>query len=87
VNLVEIKNDFYGDMVTVAGLLAGQDIVNQLKDKDIGEAVWCSHRILNDEGTVTLDDMTLADLSSQLGVPVNVSHDSILEIFNRNIHG
>ena len=87
VNLVEIKNDFYGDMVTVAGLLAGQDIVSQLKDKDIGEAVWCSHRILNDEGTVTLDDMTLADLSSQLGVPVNVSHDSILEIFNRNIHG
>ena len=87
VNLVEIKNDFYGDMVTVAGLLAGQDIVNQLKDKDIGEAVWCSHRILNDEGTVTLDDMTLADLSSKLGVPVNVSHDSILEIFNRNIHG
>lgn len=87
VNLVEIKNDFYGDMVTVAGLLAGQDIVNQLKDKNIGEAVWCSHRILNDEGTVTLDDLTLGELSSQLGVPVNVSHDSILEIFKRNIHG
>ena len=87
VNLVEIKNDFYGDMVTVAGLLSGQDIVKQLKGQDIGEAVWCSHRILNDEGTVTLDDMTLSDLSSQLGVPVNVSHDSILEIFNRNIHG
>jgi len=86
VNLVEIKNDFYGDMVTVAGLLSGQDIINQLKNIDIGDAVWCSHRILNDEGTVTLDDMTLADISSQLGVPVNVSQDSILEIFNRNIH-
>ncbi|MBC8312504.1 MAG: DUF512 domain-containing protein [Candidatus Marinimicrobia bacterium] len=87
VNLVEIKNDFYGDMVTVAGLLSGQDIIHQLKDEDIGEAVWCSHRILNDEGEVTLDDMTLAEMSKQLGVPVNVSHDSILEIFNRNIHG
>ena len=87
VNLVEIKNNFYGDMVTVAGLLSGQDIVKQLKGQEIGDAVWCSHRILNDEGTVTLDDMTLADLSSQLGVPVNVSHDSILEIFNRKIHG
>ena len=31
---------------------------------------------------VTLDDMTLDDMSSQLGVPVNVSHDSILEVFN-----
>ena len=87
VNLVEIENQFYGDMVTVAGLLSGQDIIKQLMDIDIGDAVWCSHRILNDEGTVTLDDMTLDDISSQLGVPVNVSHDSILEIFNRNIHG
>jgi putative radical SAM enzyme (TIGR03279 family) len=87
VNLVEIKNEFYGDIVTVAGLLSGQDIVKQLMEEDIGSAVWCSHRILNDEGTVTLDDMTLDEMSSQLGVPVNVSHDSILEIFNRNIHG
>ena len=87
VNLVEIKNEFYGDIVTVAGLLSGQDIVKQLMGEDIRSAVWCSHRILNDEGTVTLDDMTLDEMSSQLGVPVNVSHDSILEIFNRNIHG
>ncbi|MDB3868524.1 DUF512 domain-containing protein [Candidatus Marinimicrobia bacterium] len=87
VNLVEIENDFYGDMVTVAGLLSGQDIIKQLMDVDIGDAVWCSHRILNDEGTITLDDMTLDDISSELGVPVNVSHDSILEIFNRNISG
>ncbi len=87
VNLVEIENEFYGDIVTVAGLLSGQDIVKQLMGEDIGVAVWCSHRILNDEGTVTLDDMTLDDMSSQLGVPVNVSHDSILEIFNRKIHG
>ena len=84
---MEITNDFYGEMVTVAGLLSGQDILQQLKGQDIGDAVWCSHRILNEEGTVTVDDMTLSELSSRLGVPVNVSHDSILEIFNRNIHG
>jgi len=87
VNLVKIENEFYGDMVTVAGLLSGQDLVKQLMNLDLGDAVWCSHRILNDEGTVTLDDMTLDDISSKLGVPVNVSQDSILEIFNRNIHG
>ena len=52
VNLIEIKNDFYGHMVTVAGLITGQDIIAQLKDKDLGEAVWCSNRILNDEGTL-----------------------------------
>ncbi len=87
VNLVEIKNEFYGDMVTVAGLITGQDIINQLKGKKLGDAVWCSHRILNDEGKLTLDDMTLDDISLKLGVPVNVSNDSILEIFDREIYG
>ena len=87
VNLVSVKNDFYGDMVTVAGLLTGKDIINQLKGRELGDAVWFSHRILNDEGQLTLDDLTLDDLSNNLGVPVNISHDSILEIFDRNIVG
>ena len=52
---------------------------------NIGESVWASYRVLNDEGTLTLDDMTINDISSDLGVPFNVSQDSILEIFERNI--
>ena len=85
--LFDNLNDFYGEMVTVSGLLTGQDIIKQLKNKKLGDAVWCSHRILNDEGKLTLDDMTLSDISEELRVPVNVSTDSILEIFERNIVG
>ena len=87
VNLFKINNNFYGDSVTVAGLLTAKDIISQIRGKDIGDAVWCSHRILNDEGTVTLDDWTLDEMSRELGVPVMVSNDSILEIFNNNING
>ena len=87
VNLKIIQNNFYGDSVQVAGLLTGKDIIEQCKDDDLGEAVWCSHRILNDEGILTLDDYSLEDLSLELGVSVNVSHDSILDIFDRNIVG
>jgi len=87
VNLFKIDNDFYGESVTVTGLLTAKDIISQIRNKDIGEAVWCSHRILNDEGTLTLDDWTLDQMSRELGVPVNVSTDSILEIFTRNIYG
>tara|TARA_Y100001970_G_C14244661_1_gene867251 strand:- start:3167 stop:4456 length:1290 start_codon:yes stop_codon:yes gene_type:complete len=87
VNLYIIKNDFYGDVVTVTGLLAGRDIINQLKGKQLGEAVWTSYRILNDEGTLTLDDMTTQMISNQIGRPFNITQDSILEIFNRDIHG
>ncbi len=87
VKLFRINNNFYGDSVSVAGLLSAKDIISQLRDKNLGDALWCSHRILNDEGTLTLDDWTLEQMSRELGVPVNISNDSILEIFNRNIHG
>ncbi len=83
VEIVPIINQFYGDMVKVAGLLTGKDIISQLKGKDIGSAVWFSHRILNEDQTVTLDDMSLDHISSELNVPVNVSNDSILEIFKK----
>ena len=86
VNLFQIHNDFYGESVTVAGLLTAKDIISQLRDKEVGESIWCSHRILNDEGTLTLDDWAIDEMSRELGVPVNISHDSILEIFN-NING
>ena len=87
VNLYTINNDFYGDVVTVTGLLTGKDIINQLKGKSLGEAVWTSYRVLNDEGTLTLDDMTTEMISNELGLPFNITQDSILEIFERNIHG
>ena len=87
VNFYKIENNFFGDSVTVAGLLTGKDIINSLKGKRLGQAVWASNRILNDEGTLTLDDMTLEDISKNLGVPFNVSNDSIFEIFERNIIG
>ena len=87
VKLFKINNNFYGNSVSVAGLLTAKDIISQVRDKDIGEALWCSHRILNDEGILTLDDWTLKEMSHELDLPVRVSNDSILEIFNINIHG
>ena len=87
VNLYTINNNFYGEMVTVTGLLTGQDIINQLKGKSLGEAVWTSHRVLNDEKTLMLDDTSLTEISNQLEVPFNITEDSILEIFRRDIIG
>ena len=87
VNLYTITNNFYGDVVTVTGLLSGKDIIEQLKGKQLGEAVWTSYRVLNDEGTLTLDDMTTNQISEQIGAPFNVSKDSVYEIFDRGIRG
>ena len=81
VNLIPLHNNYFGRSVTVTGLLTGYDIVNQLCTQAIGDAVWMSHRILNDEGTRTLDDMTLDDISKDLACPIMVSNDSFLELF------
>ena len=80
VKFYKIKNNFFGDSVTVAGLLSGKDIIEQLKDKDLGSCVWTTYRILNDDQTLTLDDMTLKDISKALKTPIKVSNDSINEI-------
>jgi len=80
VNFFKIKNNFFGDSVTVAGLLTGKDIIEQLKGKDLGSSVWTTYRILNDEQTLTLDDMNLHDISIALGTKFQVSNDSIYQI-------
>ena len=83
VNHIPIENQFYGvNEVTVSGLLVGKDIVQQLKDKDLGDLVILSNRILNEDGLVTLDDMTLDQLSNEIGTPVVVSEDTPQSFFS-----
>ena len=86
VNLQVVRNTLFGASVTVAGLLSGRDFVTQLSDKDLGSAVWTTDRILNSNGELTLDDMTLSRIGRQMGVPLIVAGDSVLEIFRRGIN-
>jgi putative radical SAM enzyme (TIGR03279 family) len=82
INYIPIQNDFYGkDEVTVSGLLVGQDIVSQLTGKDLGDMVIFSDRILSETGTVTLDDMSLKQISSAIGTPVVVTDDTPVSFF------
>ena len=79
-SLIPIKNNFYGDSITVTGLLTGKDIIDQLRSQSLGDAVWMSHRILNEDGLKTLDDMTLEDISHSLDCPIRVGEDSFLTL-------
>ena len=83
VNFYKIENNFFGDSVTVAGLLTGKDIISQLKGYDLGNSVWTTYRILNEDQTLTLDDMTLDQISKILDTKFKVSqNDSIKEIID-----
>jgi putative radical SAM enzyme (TIGR03279 family) len=68
--LYPLRNEFFGGQVTVAGLLTGRDVLNQLRDKPLGSALLVPDVVLRDGEEVFLDDVTLHDLERELGVPV-----------------
>ncbi len=68
-----VENDFFGRTITVSGLLTGGDIYNQLKDKDLGEALIITGNMLREQEEVFLDDMTKEELENKLNKKILVS--------------
>ena len=74
VKLAALSSDYWGQEITVTGLLTGQDLLNNLQEKDLGDGILLPSLMLKQGDTRFLDDMTVAELSCQLGVqilPVN----------------
>ena len=80
-----IRNDFFGEKITVTGLLTGQDIVKQLEGRDLGEALFLPSQIVKADEPIFLDDMTVEELQSALQVPVIIVQSSGVGLFNRMI--
>jgi putative radical SAM enzyme (TIGR03279 family) len=75
--VVAVPNEFFGRAIGVAGLLTGQDIQRHLAAlADLGEEVLVPAVCLRDVDGVFLDDLTPADLASDLGVPVRIVEPS-----------
>ena len=70
VRVQAIRNHWFGGSVQVAGLLTGADIQHQLAGVALGDAVLVPAVALRDGAGVFLDDLTPADLTAALGVPV-----------------
>ena len=69
VDLVPVRNEFFGGGVNVTGLLTGRDLVGALRGRDLGDEVLIVSNMLKADEDIFLDDMTLAQLSEALGVP------------------
>ena len=76
VHVNAIRNDFFGERITVTGLLTGQDIIAQLKDTRLGEELLLPQNVLRSGERVLLDDYTVDDISDALQVPVNIVKSS-----------
>lgn len=70
INVYEIINEFYGESITVTGLLTGCDMYRQLTDKALGEELFIPENSLKADEDVFLCGMTLEELSQNLGVKV-----------------
>lgn len=83
----EIRNDFFGELITVSGLLTGQDIAAQLKGRELGKRLLLPQNVLRSGEDVFLDDMRLSELEGTLQVRTDIVKsrgcdfvDSILKV-------
>ncbi len=71
-NVYEIRNDFFGEKITVAGLLTGGDIINQLKGKDIGDILLIPSNMLRFERDLFLDSVSVTEVEKELKVEIKI---------------
>lgn len=70
--LYGITNEFFGEKITVSGLLTGQDIKNQLEGKPLGERLLLPKNLLKADEPKLLDDMTIEELEKALQVQIDI---------------
>lgn len=76
IHVYKIINEFFGEKITVSGLLTGQDIQKQLTGKCLGSRLLLPQNVLRSGEEVFLDDYTKSDLEKALQVPINIVKSS-----------
>ena len=82
IHVYEIRNDFFGEMITVSGLLTGQDLIAQLTGKELGEALYLPQNVLRSGEEVFLDDVTVTEMERALQVKVDIIKSSGRDFVN-----
>lgn len=82
IDVYEIKNDFFGHSITVAGLVTGGDLINQLKDKPLAKTLLIPDVMLRSEGDLFLDNVSTFDVEKALGVTLRVNSCTGSELFS-----
>ncbi len=73
INVYEIKNNFFGNTITVSGLLTGKDIIEQLSGKYLGDFLLIPKNAFKADDTVMLDDVDISEIEEKLGCEIRVS--------------
>jgi len=83
VNLEVIKNSFFGSSVTVTGLLTGKDIINALRNKELGDEVLIPSIVLKEGDEIFLDELKIEDLEKSLNIPIRIIEDNAYDFVKK----
>ena len=75
-------NHFYGEMITVSGLLTGSDFLKELQKKELGDLIILPPNCVKQDEDIFLDDMTIDDLSKKLHRPVTLCRDGATQMID-----
>lgn len=87
IHLHTIRNEFFGELITVAGLITGQDIMKQLSGKKLGGRLLLPACMFRSGEEVFLDDVTRTEVQNALQVPVNIVKSSGQDLVNAILYG
>ncbi len=73
IEVLPIRNDFFGEMITVSGLLTAKDIIAQCKGRNLGDAIVLPCNVLQSDSELFLDDLTVTDVERELGTTIRIS--------------
>lgn len=82
IQVLAIKNEFFGGKITVAGLITGTDLISQLKGKDLGDRLLLTNHMLKSGEPVFLDDVTVDDVQNALQIKVSIVESSGADFVN-----
>lgn len=77
-----IKNDFFGETITVTGLITAQDLIAQLKGKNLGDELLISSAMLRRDTQDFLDDLSVSDVEEALNTKIRANGNDGYELLD-----
>ncbi|MBP1560485.1 MAG: DUF512 domain-containing protein [Oscillospiraceae bacterium] len=78
----KIRNDFFGETITVTGLITGQDLIAQLKGKPLGDTLLLSSNMIKKDSDLFLDNTSISDVEKALDIKIRLVNNDGFELFD-----
>lgn len=78
----KIRNDFFGETITVTGLITGQDLITQLKNQPLGDVLLLTSNMIKNDSDLFLDDYTISEVEKALNVKIKIIGNDGFSLFD-----